>query len=74
MTTWEDCHGSSPLSWRRRTPSTPVEYTVLKNLKHVFTTTSNEYQRETDNIKFKAELPEVLYGNEQTKNALTRFM
>lgn len=53
-----------------------VEYTVLKYLRHVFAATSNVFKREATNIKFEAELAEVLYTDEQyqNKNTMERFL
>lgn len=35
---------------------------MVKNLRHVFTSTSNNFKRETTNVKFEAELEEVPYN------------
>ena len=50
-----------------------VEWSVLKTLKHAFTTTTNEYKRNVTNIKFEAELEEN-HDQYQTKGTLERFL
>ena len=49
---------------------------MLKTLKHAFTTTTNEYKRNVTNIKFEAELEEILRNDDQyqTKGTLERFL
>ena len=48
-----------------------VEWTLLKTLRHVFTTTTNEFKRNITNIKFKAELEETHRNDEQYQNRST---
>ena len=53
-----------------------VEWSLLKTLKHAFTTTTNEFRRNVTNIKFEAELEETLRNDDQyqTKATLERFL
>jgi hypothetical protein len=53
-----------------------VEYTVLKTLKHLFTTTTNEFKMNVTNIKFEAELEETLRNDDlyQNKSTIERFL
>lgn len=53
-----------------------VEWSVLKTLQHVFTTTTNEFKSNVTNIKFEAELEEILRNDEQYQNrsTLERFL
>ena len=67
--------GVSSLDTKHPIPE-EVEWSVLKTLKHAFTTTTNEYKRNVTNMKFEAELEEILRNDDQyqTKGTLERFL
>ena len=53
-----------------------VEWSVLKTLKHVFTTTTNEFKRNVTNIKFETEFEEILRNDDlyPNKSTMERFL
>jgi len=65
--TWQRTQETRRLVWEMLSE---VEWSVLKMLQNVFTTTSNEFKSNVTNIKFEAELEEGKSSSYKKKKAI----